>query len=284
MAAGAVVAAALGVIGLSSAAPSGAATGAATPYYLALGGSGSVGVQPTAADPSGQPTDEGYANDLALEARSLWPGLQLVELGCPGETTATFISGLDRCHKGDGSQLGDLTAFLHSHPDTALITVDLGFNDIRTCLRGLAVDRQCLDTALDAMKTRLEQIVHDIRSEAPRDARIVGIGHYDPNLGRWMHSHQSAMPSIDAFAQLNDALDAAYGAEGVPVADVSKAFDTSDSQPSLDGSLGKLPVDVARVCALTWECSPPPYGPNMHPNEKGYALIARSIMDVLGSR
>ena len=39
-------------------------------FYLALGGSGSVGVQPTAAAPHGRPTDAGYANDLLVMERS----------------------------------------------------------------------------------------------------------------------------------------------------------------------------------------------------------------------
>jgi len=38
------------------------------------------------------------------------------------------------------------------------------------------------------------------------------------------------------------------------------------------------------VCTLTWECARPPYGPNQHPNDKGYAAIAQSIMAVLHDR
>ena len=41
-----------------------AATRPSGQYYLALGGSGSVGVQPTATHPHGQPTHHGYAEDV----------------------------------------------------------------------------------------------------------------------------------------------------------------------------------------------------------------------------
>ena len=59
-----------------------AATGIAHPpddgaYYLALGASGSLGVQPTLGHPKGQPTNSGYANDLLALERSRWSGLRL---------------------------------------------------------------------------------------------------------------------------------------------------------------------------------------------------------------
>ena len=57
------------------------ASGPVTTYYLALGGSASIGFQPTAARPQGQPTDTGYANDLLSIERSRWHDLQLVQLG-----------------------------------------------------------------------------------------------------------------------------------------------------------------------------------------------------------
>jgi hypothetical protein len=66
-------------------------------FYLALGGSGSVGVQPTRAAVRGQPTDRGYSNDLLGLLRSRWRDLQLVELGCPRETSATMLNGEDKC-------------------------------------------------------------------------------------------------------------------------------------------------------------------------------------------
>ena len=55
------------------------------PYYLALGDSLAVGIQP---DASGlyKPTAQGYADDLHALYRARLPGLQLVKLGCSGET------------------------------------------------------------------------------------------------------------------------------------------------------------------------------------------------------
>jgi hypothetical protein len=38
-----------------------------------------------------------------------------------------------------------------------------------------------------------------------------------------------------------------------------------------------VPTDVARVCALTWMCTAPPLGPNLHPNDTGYHVIAGAL-------
>jgi hypothetical protein len=35
---------------------------------------------------------------------------------------------------------------------------------------------------------------------------------------------------------------------------------------------------VATICQLTWECVPPPQGPNEHANAAGYHLIARTFL------
>src|SRR5262245_24267271 len=81
-------------------------------YYVALGDSLSVGVQP---EPDGQNRDqtkEGYADQL-YAALLLRPGLQqlkLQKLGCSGETTATMIAG-GVCPY-NGSQLAEAVSFL----------------------------------------------------------------------------------------------------------------------------------------------------------------------------
>ena len=87
---------------------------AAVEYYLDLGGSASVGFQPTAARPNGQPTDTGYANDLLTIERARWRDLQLVQFGCPGETTGTFVNGGDPCRPAGQPQLSQAVTFLHT--------------------------------------------------------------------------------------------------------------------------------------------------------------------------
>src|SRR5215472_16114116 len=82
-------------------------------YYLAVGDSLSQGVQPDAAGTS-VPTSEGYPDQLYAMLRPSQPTLQLVKLGCLGETTTTMIHG-GICHYPGGSQLAAAVAFLNAH-------------------------------------------------------------------------------------------------------------------------------------------------------------------------
>src|SRR5579864_5807286 len=83
-----------------------ACSGSAAPpatYYLALGDSLSQGVQPDAAGTSVE-TADGYPDLVHAVLHRTHPGLQLVKLGCPGETTGTMMDG-GICRYQGGSQL-----------------------------------------------------------------------------------------------------------------------------------------------------------------------------------
>ena len=71
-------------------------------YYLALGDSLAQGVQPNAAGVSVM-TRDGYPDQVYASLHASRPGLKLVKLGCPGETTASMING-GICRYRDGSQ------------------------------------------------------------------------------------------------------------------------------------------------------------------------------------
>src|SRR6266516_4158520 len=65
-------------------------------YYLALGDSLAQGVQPNAAGVS-VTTPDGYADQVYAALHPSRPGLKLVKLGCPGETTTSMMNG-GICH------------------------------------------------------------------------------------------------------------------------------------------------------------------------------------------
>src|SRR5580698_10492536 len=244
-------------------APSGAATGSGPTYDLALGGSASVGEQPTDLHPQGQRTDEGYSNDLYDELRSSWPDLRLVKLGCPGETTASFLQGGDHCSYPEGSQLAAADDFLHSHPSTVLVTVDLGFNNLRSCffLR-VVVDQSCVSGVLSSVHVQLAQIMASLRAAAGPGTQIVGVGHYDPYLGDELRGGRGitfATDTLNAVDRLNDMLRQTYAAAGVRMANVAGAFDVGNSGLTDVSRLGDVSKNVARVCALTWACAPAPF-------------------------
>ena len=265
----------IALIEVMSAAPAGAAV--PPPYVLALGGSASVGFQPTAAHPRGQPTDTGYAEDLVPLEQRRWPALSVAHLGCPGATTATVLGGGGHCPYPEGTQLGAAEAFLREHPTTVLVTVDLGFNDLLPCLRHETIDPACVDGALATVHDQLGEILAGIKAAAPSRAVVVGVGHYDPYLGDYVEGaggQAFALASLHVLERLDDTLQAAYRSAGVPMAPVASAFELENHDPVAWSGGGTVPDDVARACALTWMCDPPPLGHNPHPNDAGYRTIA----------
>jgi hypothetical protein len=252
----------------------------AVEYYLDLGGSASVGFQPTGARPEGQPTDTGYANDLLNIERTRWRDLQLVQFGCPGETTWSFLNGGDRCRPAGQTQLSEAVAFLRTHPDTVLMTIDLGFNDIDHCMAFHTVDEACLTARLDLIDQQLPAILARLRAAAGPSVRFVGVGHYDPYLGAYLHGGPAvdfAQDSVAAIARLDDTLHAIYAAAGVPMANVGQAFEMTHSEPVDLAGVGDVPRNVERTCVLTWMCTSAPPRAKEHPNNAGYEVIAQAL-------
>jgi lysophospholipase L1-like esterase len=267
---------ALGLAGAAGASP----TPASVEYYVDLGGSASVGFQPTAAHPDGQPTDTGYANDLLTIERARWPGLHLVQFGCPGETTGTFLNGGDRCRPAGQTQLSQAVAFLHTHPDTVLMTIDLGFNDIQRCFAFHTIDQACLTQRLGLLAQQLPPILATLRAAAGPSVRLVGVGHYDPYLGDYIHGGSDidfSEDSVAALERLDYTLHAIYAAAGVPMANIAQAFEITHEEPVDLAGVGDVPRNVERTCALTWMCNSSSPRAKQHPNDAGYQVIAQAI-------
>ncbi|HEX3565984.1 MAG TPA: SGNH/GDSL hydrolase family protein [Acidimicrobiales bacterium] len=257
---------------------------AAPAFYLDVGGSASVGFQPTVASPRGQSTDSGYANDLVNQERANWPTLQLQEVGCPGATTDTVLEGGGHCAYPDGTQLATAVDFLRDHPTTVLVTVDLGFNNMRSCIEGGQIDQPCVDQSISLVDQQLPVILSALREAGSPGLRIVGIGHYDPYLGSYLRGPTGrvlAPESLDAVTRLDQALRSIYAADGIPMADVAGSFNSASTDPTMLAGVGMVPRDVARICSLTWMCSAKPFGPNQHPNADGYRVITQAIMAAL---
>jgi lysophospholipase L1-like esterase len=260
------------------------AAGATTPtsaFYLDIGGSGSVGVQPTPADPHGQPTSSGYANLLvALEAANGLT-LQLSQIGCPGETVALAINGGDSCYSAPSSQLTAAVAYLGQHTnDSVLVTIDLGFNNIVPCLKRSSGVTSCVNQGIAAVRLELPQFLQSLQAAAGPNVSFVGVGHYDPFLASarsGLAGRAKAATSLRAVELLNRTLSDVYRANSIPMANVAQAFGLHVTTPVvLDGS-GTVPTNVANACLMTWMCVPPPFGPNLHPNDVGYRAIANAI-------
>jgi len=250
-------------------------------FYLAVGASASVGVQPTLDSPHGQPTDRGYANDLVTLEAGQGLTLQLTQTGCPGESTVTMLNGGDRCYQAPNTQMLSAVAFLTAHRDQrGLVTVDLGFDNVMHCLRHNPDVVACVKRQIDDIRSQLPQILTALQSAAGPHVTLIGITHYDPFLADTLlgsSGKAKADASVDTVANLNQTLNGLYAAAGIAVADVPLAFESDSTAPVTVAGLGTLPDNVAAICNLTWMCQPAPYGPNLHPNGAGYRAIAQAI-------
>jgi lysophospholipase L1-like esterase len=281
-------------------------------YYLALGDSLSVGIQPDATG-TDVPTDQGYPDQLASMLQRRGHDLRLVKLGCSGETTVTFIDGGICTYPGntqDGnsaqassgqpaadsqaaadsqpsadSQLAAATQFLRQHRgQVGLVTIDIGANDLNPCIAlGQATQIQaCLTALIPQVVANLTTIMSSLRQAGGAPVQIIGMRYYDPELADWLTGpagQSLAQASVGLLDTYNGYLAGVYQQYGADVADVFTAFDTTDftDQVALPG-LGTLPRNVATICQLTWECVPPPQGPNEHANAAGYHLIAETFL------
>jgi lysophospholipase L1-like esterase len=267
-------------------------------YYLALGDSLSVGIQPTTAGVD-EPTSVGYPNQLYGWIRYTYPDLRLEQLGCPGETTKTMLTGGICSYSGDqrtsytsgtGNQAAAALAFIAAHKGhVPLITIDLGANDLNPCIAKGTISgiEACLPGVLAGISANLATTLAELRAADP-GATIVGMNYYDPELAEWLTGtggQTFATDSVELSDIFNATLETVYEHYSVPVADVATAFDTSDMTDQVTlPNVGTLPKNVAEVCELTWECVAPPQGPNEHCNVRGYAVIANAFLAILPSR
>jgi lysophospholipase L1-like esterase len=255
----------------------------ATSYYLSLGDSLAQGVQPNAAGVSVE-TDQGYADQLYAALRLGDPGLQLVKLGCPGETTASMISG-GICSYSQGSQLAAAVSFLQAHPgQVSLITIDIGANDLNPCvvLGSLSAVEACVQTTLPTVVANLTQIMTQLRAAGGGNVRIIGMAYYVPELAEWLTGpagQQYAELTEQLAVTFNGLLSNVYQQFGARIADVFSAFQSADftDQVTLP-NIGTVPRNVAIICQWTWECAPAPRGPNEHANVIGYRVIALTFL------
>ena len=250
-----------------------------TSYYLSLGDSLARGVQPDKAGAS-VPTDQGYPDQLYAMLHPGDPGLRLVKLGCAGETTTTMIHG-GICSYPGGSQLAAAVRFLRAHPGrVSLVTIDIGANDPDACVTHPSLSKiaSCIGSAVPDTAGNLARILQSLRAAGGSRLRIIGMSYYVPELVTWrdgLAGQFLARLSESLATGLNELLASTYMAFGARVADVAGAFRNGDFTSQATGSaLGTVPRNVALICSWTWECAPPPRGPNEHANAAGYRVIA----------
>lgn len=261
-------------------------------YYVSLGTSLSVGIQPNGSGVT-LPTNDGYPNVLYNSIKPVFEAignreLRLVKLGCPGETFASFANG-GSCLYLEGSQLEAAAAYLADNlGNVHLVTIDMGANDFRNadCI-GTTVDSDCVDAVGLQIATDLAAALTVLRNAAGPDTAIIGMNYYNPYLASWLEDaagQQLAVDSAQAVATLNGMLRDTYETAGAPMADVAFEFESDDFATMVMSSLpppnDMLPVNVSNICELTFMCDAPPRGPDIHASDAGYVAIANAFLAV----
>lgn len=162
--------------------------------YLALGDSVAFGYSPLV-DPSDPHNFSGYPTPAARALNE-----SLTNAACPGETSSHFIdlTGSDNgcgafranfpLHVAySGAQLAFADSFLQSHPNTQLVSINIGANDLfvlqRTCLGNLACIENDLPAMLHTLAVNLNTIYSHIRDGDGYHHSLVALTYYSLNYG-----------------------------------------------------------------------------------------------------
>ncbi|MFL6107263.1 MAG: SGNH/GDSL hydrolase family protein [Marmoricola sp.] len=244
-------------------------------YYVSLGDSLSQGYQAGIGD-----TNQGYTDLLYARLKAKDPSLQLVKLGCSGETTTTMIDGgrcLDRYPVGS-SQLDAAAQFLNAHRgQVTALTLDIGANDVAGCAEGGSIDFACVTQGTTKIGTNLQTILDRLTAADAKLPVSVGMNYYDPFLAYWLTGAQGqvlATASVSLLVAINTVETTEYLAHGFKVADAMTAFHTLDfANKRVVAPYGKLPRNVADICEFTSMCSLN----NIHPTPQGYQILADAV-------
>ena len=246
--------------------------------YVALGDSLSRGVQPA---PGGnRTTASGYPWRLTALLRERGLSVELVEAGCGGATTRTFVAG-GRCapespvpYANRDEATGQLRWAVERLRDRGgaptLVTLDVGGNDLVACA---SPDRTrvaaCLRDLRPALLRGWRRIARDLAAVAGPDTVLAVATLYDPFVAllRTGRALAPAVRELDRFVvrDANPALRRIFRAQGWLVADVGAAIGTR-------GALGSARSRRVRaVCDVTWMCA----AQDIHLNDDGYLRAAR---------
>jgi lysophospholipase L1-like esterase len=217
----------------------------------------------------------------------------LVNFGCGGATTSAVIEQVGCSVSNPGPDTDDypkmtqanaVDQFIARHVGhIGLITVSIGGNDILSCSNATIL-LSCVSSALVAIKSNVTTLLAGLRQAAGPNVPIIGLTYPDVFLGLYSSkvpgSQSLAILSVGAFRTLlNPTLATIYTSIGAHFIDVTQATGayTPLSETTRDGKYGTIPLAVADVCSLTYECQLQ----DVHPTTKGYALIARLIEEAL---
>jgi len=211
-------------------------------------------------------------------------GLDLSNASCPGETTGSFLSTtapdngcrlyreLTQLHVNYGSattQFAYAVGFLQTNPNTALVTLQLGSNDVALLEEQCNNNPQCIASGLPQVlataTANMATILAGLRATGYSGTLVIA-NYYSPD-----YSNQT---TTEITAALNQAITAPAPAYGAVVADVFSAFQAAVSNQFAQGKTcvaGLLNAQPGSSTVLTCDD---------HPSQSGHKLIAQTIAGV----
>jgi hypothetical protein len=248
------------------------------PPYLALGDSVAFGDNPLIAH-DGQHNDQfvGYPTDVGGALK-----LKTVSLACAGETSGSFLdlSARDngcKTNKSSGTlhvryesaQVEEAVGYLKAHPDTKLVTIGIGANDLllvkHDCNSGGFCEAEHVPGTLIAFHSHMKSIFHALRDDAGYQGEIVAVKYY-------IDDYKSFIGKV-AMSSLNDVLAEEAGDVGAKVADGYGAM----RQAAADAGFPNDP------CAAGLLIRMPDNTCNIHPSPAGRKVLAQAVMAAVDS-
>ncbi|MGD8403583.1 MAG: GDSL-type esterase/lipase family protein [Anaerolineales bacterium] len=255
--------------------------------YLALGDSQAFGYDPLVVNSgkAGNPDNFiGYPTPVAAALKE-----NLTNASCPGETSSHFIS-LAETDTGCGayrfyynfplhaayntSQLDFMDAFLQSHPETLVVSINIGINDLLVLIdecggADTPAEINCILSGLPAMlamlSANLDTIYGHIRNLDDYNHKLVALTYFSLDY--------SDPLSTSAISQVNQVIADRTLAWGGVVADGFGAFAAASAASGGDTCAAGLRIVLSTSPLICDE----------HPSPAGRDLLAQAIVNALRS-
>jgi hypothetical protein len=244
--------------------------------YLALGDSVAFGYNPLVS-PTNADNFIGYPTPAGATLKET-----LTNAGCPGETSSHLISlsGIDHgcqnfrtafplhvSYSSSISQLDFADSFLQAHPQTLVVSINIGANDLFVLQESCGGNIQCLLAGLKGMlatlSANLDTIYGHIRNVDSYHHTIVALTYYSLNY--------SDPLGTGVISQVNQVVADRTLAWGGVVADGFSAFEAAAAAYGGDTCTAGLRIVVSSSPLIC----------DIHPSPAGRDLLAQAIVSAL---
>jgi lysophospholipase L1-like esterase len=248
----------------------------------------------------------GYVDIFGNYLKTINPSLQVINDGCPGETTPSLLNGFHPttppgfCGKGSGfpytflhhnygfghSQIQDAVNQLTANPTTTdPVTIDIGANDLLDFLSACGFPSSpgassCISSGLAGeyatITGNINSALNQMQAVAP-NARYIVMGLYNPYPGLLSLSGTGGDAATELLNSQIHQIALNHGARFV---DPLPVFNPSGATGGPESG------DIPTICALTGMCpGGGPFNPatgDIHPSDKGYQALGSLFISASG--